>query len=134
MLKILILPYLIVEFFSTSFFVSAYGFLGLFIETILTGFLGAILISRIGFLNLFSRLMFLSSSDIFSYLGIAIGGFLLFIPGIVTDILGIIIVAICFLETFQKPKERFYSQNSSAKQPKNDDEIIDVEIIEERRV
>jgi 2-isopropylmalate synthase (alpha-isopropylmalatesynthase) (alpha-IPM synthetase) len=132
MLKFFTLPYLILELITAYFFIHLYGFFNLVLETIFTGIIGILLMSSVGFFEMFSRLILIGTRDIFGKLGIALGGFLLFIPGILTDIFGILIVIIGLLNSKRDIQNtpKIFEENFI--NTRNDGEIIDVEIIEER--
>ena len=94
MLKFFTLPYLILELITAYFFIHLYGFFNLVLETIFTGIIGILLMSSVGFFEMFSRLILIGTRDIFQ-------------------------------NTPKIFEENFINT-------RNDGEIIDVEIIEER--
>lgn len=137
MLRLLFMPYIAIEVICAYFFISEYGFLPLVLEVIATAVLGIFFMFQVGFFQLFSRIVLLKPSDVFGALGMPIGGFFLFIPGIATDTLGVVAIVFALFSSFKNPapkkesKSEFYrykQQNDS-----QDVEIIDVEVIEEER-
>ncbi|MDL0088329.1 FxsA family protein [Campylobacter gastrosuis] len=120
-----ILPfYLIAEIIVIYFYIDSYGFFSYFIEAILSGVLGFFLIFKIGFENLKNSLVSSSLGSIFSSFGVGFGGFLILMPGILSDIFGLIIALASILI---KPKDDTRNQNF-----RYDDEVIDVEIIDDK--
>ncbi|QCD52419.1 FxsA family protein [Campylobacter sp. RM16192] len=137
MLRRLFLPYIIIEMFALYLFVNKYGFFNFVLEVILTAILGSVIMFRVGFVQFFSRAMFIRVSDIFGALGIAIGGFFILIPGLVSDFLGIAILILSMFTIFKnlnntKNYSEFKSRSKETKNSENID-IIDVEIVEESK-
>lgn len=134
----LFLPWIIVELIAIYLFIKEFGFLNLVLEIIASAVLGLFLMSRVGFFQVFSRSSFLRVSDIFSGLGIAFGGFLLFLPGLVSDFFGIAIAIVSVIAGLKgrsavaEEEREFYERQNSQRGDENG-EIIDVEIIEESR-
>ena len=133
-------PYVILEIVAAYFFIHAYGFLNLVFEVIATGVLGLFFMFRVGFFQLTSNIAFFKPSDVFSSVGMAIGGFFMFIPGLITDVLGAAIVAVAFFANLKNGGERarageFYREKfeSGQSKPRDNGEIIDVEVVEEKR-
>ncbi|MGH1600659.1 hypothetical protein [Campylobacter majalis] len=120
----LFLPVLIIEFIVAYFFVLSYGFGYLVIEILLSAAVGIALLFSAGFGGIggFS----LTPAKIFSSIGFGLAGFLLFMPGILSDIFGVIIAIVSFV---------FKNKNSSDLKSENfrykDDEIIDVQVVDE---
>ena len=83
-------------------------------------------------------MVFIKPSDIFGVLGMAIGGFFLFLPGILTDFIGAIVVLVALFAKFRGGEDRAgedfnsYRYYQSVNNSENGD-IIDVEIIEEKQ-
>ncbi|QKF61377.1 FxsA family protein [Campylobacter curvus] len=138
MLKLLWTPYIIAELVCLYFFVHRYGFLGFVSEVIISGILGLFLMFRVGFFEITSRMAFIKPSDIFGALGMAIGGFFLFLPGILTDFIGAIVVLLALFAKFRGGEDRAgedfnsYRYYQSANSSENSD-IIDIEVIEEKQ-
>lgn len=116
--------YLIAEIIVIYFYIDNYGFFSYLIEVILSGVLGFFLIFKIGIENLKTSLVSSSLSSLFSSFGVGFGGFLILMPGILSDIFGLIIA---LSSLFLRPKNDIRNQNF-----KNDDEVIDVEIIDDK--
>jgi len=93
MIKHFFTPYVVLEIAAAYFFIHAYGFLNLVLEVIASAVLGLFFMFRVGFFQLTSNIAFFKPSDVFSSVGMAIGGFFMFIPGLITDVLGAAIVA-----------------------------------------
>ena len=125
---------------AAYFFIHAYGFLNLVLEVIVSAILGLFFMFRVGFFQLTSNIAFFKPADVFSSVGMAIGGFFMFIPGLITDVLGAAIVAVAFFANLKNGSERarageFYREKfeSGQSKPRDDGEIIDVEVVEEKR-
>ena len=100
-------PYVVLEIVAAYFFIHAYGFLNLVFEVIASAVLGL---------------------------------FFMFIPGLITDVLGAAIVAVAFFANLKNGGERkggseyYYEKFESGRdKPRDDGEIIDVEVVEEKR-
>ena len=94
---------------------------------------------RVGFFQLTSNIAFFKPADVFSSVGMAIGGFFMFIPGLITDVLGAAIVAVAFFANLKNGGERksgseyYYEKFESGRdKPRDDGDIIDVEVVEEK--
>ncbi len=140
MIKHFFTPYVVLEIVAAYFFIHAYGFLNLALEVIATAVLGMFFMFRVGFFQLTSNITFFKPADVFSSVGMAIGGFFMFIPGLITDVLGAAIVAVAFFANLKNGGERarageFYREKfeSGQSKPRDDGEIIDVEVVEEKR-
>lgn len=137
MLRFLFMPYVAIEAICAYFFISEYGFLTLVLEVISTAVLGMFFMFRVGFFQLFSRILLLKPSDLFGVLGMPIGGFFLFLPGVATDTLGVILVVFALFSNFKNPSlkseqsREFRSYNNE--RSSEEGEIIDVEVVEEER-
>ena len=127
MIRISLLPYIFLEIVMVVLYILEFGFLSFFAEVFLSAIIGVILILNYGFSNLFNIINYFNIKDIFGSLGIAVGGFALIIPGVISDIFGIILIIIAMFW-----KLKFKTTKSSQSRQYSDDEIIDVEIIEER--
>ena len=138
MIKHFFTPYVILEIVAAYFFIHAYGFLNLVLEVIASAVLGLFFMFRVGFFQLTSNIAFFKPADVFSSVGMAIGGFFMFIPGLITDVLGAAIVAVAFFANLKNGGERkseyYYEKfESGQSKPRDDGEIIDVEVVEEKR-
>ena len=128
------------EIIAAYFFIHTYGFLNLVLEVIASAVLGLFFIFRVGFFQLASNIAFFKPADVFSSVGMAIGGFFMFIPGLITDVLGAAIVAVAFFANLKNGGERkdgskyYYEKFESGQSKSRDDgDIIDVEVVEEKR-
>ncbi len=143
-------PFLIfAEIIAAGFYASKYGFLSLVGEVVVSGILGFFVLilaatigeqslknggvfGRFGGLNLnggfsgFFGANGLNLGAIFSGFGLVLGGFLLILPGLLTDFLGGSLAVFCLIWQFFAKISRHPRRTSS---PQNDD-IIDVEVIE----
>ena len=133
-------PYIVLEIVAAYFFIHAYGFLNLVFEVIASAVLGLFFMFRVGFFQLTSNIAFFKPADVFSSVGMAIGGFFMFIPGLITDVFGAAIVAVAFFANLKNGGERksgseYYHEKfeSGQSKPRDDGEIIDVEVVEEKR-
>lgn len=124
---LMLLMYLLCEFYFFGIFVSEFGFFSLILEIIFSGLIGFVLLLTIG-----SNLQFLSVRDfsvnklLGSLFARLIGSILLILPGILTDILGFILCIVSF----------FLRKNISdnMKQGNQSDDVIDVEIENDRKL
>lgn len=127
------LLYLFFEVIISVNLFSQLGGLGSFIEIILSAFIGFILLINFRY-TLGESFAALRAQNIspqtFKTLNILtiLGAFLLILPGVLSDILGVL-MQFGFVSTFIK--NRFIKpKNQNNFSPKDDDEIIDVEVIE----
>ena len=125
MLKILLLPYLIFECICTIVFIINVGFLWYLLEAFFSLMLGSYLVIHGGGFGLYSNMQKANFAGIFGSFGFVFSGFLLILPGILCDILAVLIIIFSVFLT--KKNTPSYTNDFSA-----DDEIIDVEIIDER--
>ncbi|RUT51071.1 FxsA family protein [Campylobacter fetus] len=129
MIKISLFPYFVIEIVCVFIYIINYGFLNFLGEVFLSGIIGIILIFSYGFLNLYSNIVSINLKDIFGSMGIAFGGMLLIVPGILSDIFAVFIIAISLaLKIFVKFSTNTYNDNDRFR-----DDIIDVEIIDENK-
>lgn len=135
MIRISLLPYIFLEIVLVVLYVLEFGFLSLFSEIFLSALIGVLLIFNYGFVNLFHNMNYFNIKDIFGSLGLAIGGLALIIPGMLSDIFGVIVIGVALaLKIYSKFSTTRYqnTQNQYRQTNNNNDDIIDVEIIEER--
>lgn len=119
--------YFVIEIVCVFIYIINYGFLNFLGEVFLSGIIGIILIFSYGFLNLYSNIVSINLKDIFGSMGIAFGGMLLIAPGILSDILAVLIIAISLiLKIFVRFSTNTYNDNDRCR-----DDIIDVDIIDE---
>ena len=132
------LLYMFLEILFSYEFAAVFTPLGLFLEIIFTAFVGVYIIRMLPF-SMQESIQKVMSRQIdeqeFISIGLFkfIGAVLLIIPGVFTDILGILML----IEPFARwivhkflPKKEF-EYNNFNNDYKTDDDIIDVEIIEE---
>ena len=124
MFRLLIVPYLIIEAFTTYYFVSANGFSAYAVEIVISAILGGYVVANRSWMGFFN-LMKISPKEILS------GG----------DILGVcIITASFYCVTSDVPKFNASSENSEKRERKfwrrsrTSDDVIDVEVIEENEI
>ncbi|AQW85699.1 putative membrane protein [Campylobacter pinnipediorum subsp. caledonicus] len=128
----LFIPYIIAEVLFTVIYISNYGFLSLVGEVFLSAIIGFLFIFNIGFFNLTSKINMIKPSDIFSSIGIGIGGFLLFLPGLISDTFGIIVITISLIyKLVKKPDYKQNEHDFRYDRYDNEEEIIDVEVIDD---
>lgn len=136
MIRISLLPYIFLEIVMVVLYVLEFGFLSFFSEIFLSALIGVLLIFNYGFSNLFYGINQFNIKDIFGSLGLAVGGFALIIPGMLSDIFGLMVIVVAFsLKLYAKFSNTQPNQHHSQKnqnRQNEDDDIIDVEIIEER--
>ena len=163
LMPLLLIGYIALELIGFSVFVQQLGFLALLIEIMLSGGFGIWLwILHTHSLSALLNDIFdlLARRRIFDLLKVSmlvyIGAFLLVLPGLFGDIIGLCLIILSFilrphhtrnefkrrfddfhkqndLNDFEKNDFRFYfSQNTNdrMRQPKQDEEIIDVEVVE----
>ncbi|MCR4942813.1 MAG: FxsA family protein [Campylobacter sp.] len=127
MLRTIFIPYLILEFILAYFFANAYGILALLFEVFASSMLGIFFILQGGITNFRSNLSqnsFENFVDFYKILGMAFGGLLLFLPGLFSDILGIIIL---IFSLFKKGENTNYKRQNDYES----EEVIDVEVIDD---
>ena len=130
------LIYLFIEIVVSYQFTTLFTPLGMFLEVLLTALLGVVIIRNFGF-SMMENMQKVIRREIdqeeFLSIGLfkLVGALLLIVPGVFTDILGILMQFDQFGALFAKhflPKEDIVSDFAK----RDDDEIIDVEIIEKR--
>lgn len=120
--------YFVFELLAISKFVHEYGFFDYLLEVLLSAVFGFVLMFRNEFLKFNHPEMFFDFRKVFGELAYSFGGFLLFLPGIICDFLGLFIIIISFL--FGNSSSKRNTDFKDSKDKEND--IIDVEIIEEK--
>ena len=131
--------FFLIEAVFIYLFVDKFGFLNYFLEVLVSGFVGIALLLNSGFSSLNPPQTAFASflgGNLFSQLGLSLGGMLLFLPGILTDIfsIAVIVFSLVFKKNAAKNEsyQEFKFQNFSERTPReNEGEIIDVEVIEE---
>ena len=140
MFRLLIVPYLIIEAFTTYYFVSANGFAAYAVEIVISAILGGYVVANRSWMGFFN-LMKISPKEILSGVGFVVGGVFLIAPGIFGDILGVcVITASFYCVTSDVPKFNTSRENSEKSERKfwrrhrANDDVIDVEVIEENEI
>lgn len=143
-LKIFTTPYVVIELVLIYIFSSSYGFGNFLLEAFLSAILGLFLIFRMGIFSVFGGGGVFAglNGGILNAFGFGLGGFLLCLPGILSDIAGAIVIVLSF---FTKPKMQNFKYNfeefsasangyeSSSHKSYTQDEIIDVEVVSESK-
>lgn len=142
MLILLVIGFIALEILGFYLFVDSFGALWLLLEILLSGIFGAwlLLYKNIGFFStIFMRIaesgMFNGKKIIDLIFSFYAGAFFLMIPGIFSDVAGIILIIISLFSNTGSVKDSQFTQILKENENlKNIDEadIIDVEIIEEK--
>jgi UPF0716 family protein affecting phage T7 exclusion len=131
------LVYLFIEIFVTYEFTQMVSPLGMFLEVLLSGLAGVFILRTLQF-SLVDSMQKVARREIsqeeFMSIGLfkLIGAFLLILPGVFSDILGILMQFDefgAFIARKLLPKREYKETNPFEK----DDDIIDVEIVEDKR-
>lgn len=127
-MRALFTPLFLLELSASIIFIMIFGF-GDFLLFILSSMFFGIILLGIFWKNIlaFQVADFKSMIKQFSFV---IAGFLLVFPGILSSILGICIFLFGVIFSFNKKQCQNYSEQNSQN---NDDNIIDVEVIEDRK-
>lgn len=144
---LLLVAYIAIEIYLIAEFVDEVGFLAFVLEVVVSALFGfGILISQFGNINDSLKSIMTFKLSLGSFLGRSIfrliGGILLIIPAILSDIFGItfFVISLLFKAESQHFQNDFFSDskfndfNNDFKRQdsaKNGDEIIDVEVIEQ---
>lgn len=133
---LLLIAYIFIEIFLIAEFVDEAGLLAFILEIIISALLGfGILASQLGSINDNLRNLMAFRLSLGSFLGRSIfrfiGGVLLIIPAILSDIFGVtfFIISLLFKAESQRINSEFESYGDS--KPHND-EVIDVEVVEKK--
>ncbi|WP_033915755.1 FxsA family protein [Campylobacter sputorum] len=114
--------YIFIEIFIIYVFIDEYGFLKFFLEVIISAVIGLMLMFKFGFINMTNLS---SPMQMISNFGISIGGFLLMLPGLMCDIVGLCVI---IFSVFANKK---IDKNYNFKKDNTNEDIIDVEVIDE---
>lgn len=132
MMKISLFPYFVIELVCVVLYISKYGILNFFGEVFLSGIFGFFLVLSYGFSNFYSKFENLNLKNVFGSMGLVVGGFLLMVPGILSDIFAVFIISISLIlkliSYLQTPTHEEYCTKEDYK-----DDVIDVEIIDETK-
>lgn len=135
-IKITLLPFIVAEIICIIFYISNFGFLNYLGEVFLSAIIGFILVFSYGFLNFYNKFRILSLKTVFGSMGLVIGGILLILPGILSDFIAVFVIAISLiLKLFGYMQEDNFQEDkfNSKVNTNDDDDMIDVEIIDEKR-
>lgn len=124
-MRLALFPLIIVELAFSALFIIAFDFGTFLIFTLLSMF-GGVALLAVFWKNMLEFQMG-SFKNMLTQFSFVIAGFLLLIPGVLSSLLGVLILifALVFEGNLKRKKSRSY-QNEN-------EEIIDVEIIEERK-
>lgn len=128
---------MVIETIFVIAFVWKYGFFALFAEIVISLIVGFILISKFGVLDFLKEARNITPQTVFGNFGTVFGGFLILLPGIFSDTVGIVIIIVSLLMRFlgsdyanlQKKDEGKFKE-PFAHTKKKEEDIIDVEVIE----
>ncbi|MEB2803870.1 integral memnbrane protein [Campylobacter upsaliensis] len=118
-------PFLIIELIACAVFIITFGF-GNFLIFMLLSMIAGVVLLALFWKNMLSFQMG-SLKDTLKQFAFVIAGFLFLIPGVLSSVFGILVL-IFGLIFGVKAQTNFYK-----KEQKHNEEIIDVEIIEERK-
>ncbi|QKF64485.1 FxsA family membrane protein [Campylobacter corcagiensis] len=126
---------MVIETIFVIAFVWKYGFFALFAEIVISLVVGFILISKFGVLDFLKEARNITPQTVFGNFGTVFGGFLILLPGIFSDTVGIIIIIVSLLMRFLGSDYANLQKKDEFKEPfahtkKKEEEIIDVEVIE----
>ncbi|EJY6962131.1 integral memnbrane protein [Campylobacter coli] len=125
--KLSLSPLFLLELVASILFIVFFG-LGNFLIFILASMIFGVILLGIFWKNML-EFRISGFKDMLTQFAFAMAAFLFIFPGIVTSIFGFFILCFGLIFNFAKPRyKRNYRQNNTS-----DEEIIDVEIIEERK-
>ncbi|ELU0339606.1 FxsA family protein [Campylobacter coli] len=125
--KLSLSPLFVLEIIASVLFIVFFGFGNFLFFILLSMIFGAVLLG-IFWKNMLEFQMG-GLKDMLTQFAFVMAAFLLIFPGIVTSIFGFFVLCFGLIFNFAKPRyKRNYRQNNTS-----DEEIIDVEIIEERK-
>lgn len=116
-------PLILLEIIVSVVFLITFGF-GNFFLFLMLSMLGGIILLAIFWKNVLA-FEITTLKEMFMHFAFVIAGFLLIIPGVLSSILGVLTLIFALIISIKRPKY--------APKRQNDEEIIDVEIIEERK-
>lgn len=127
--------FLFLEILTSVSFADSFGVLGLFIEVMVSFFIGFALLLNFHLflgdeLNALRSAKLSPQSFISAQILRLLGAVLLIIPGVFSDIFGLLAIFGALCLSYIKPKNTLYSQTDSMNFQNQNSEIIDVEIIE----
>ncbi|KQI25681.1 hypothetical protein [Campylobacter coli] len=125
--KLSLSPLFLLELVASILFIVFFG-LGNFLIFILASMIFGVILLVIFWKNML-EFRISGFKDMLTQFAFVMAAFLLIFPGIVTSIFGFFVLCFGLIFNFAKPRyKRNYRQNNTS-----DEEIIDVEIIEERK-
>ncbi|HEG0607073.1 TPA: integral memnbrane protein [Campylobacter coli] len=125
--KLSLSPLFLLELVASILFIVFFG-LGNFLIFILASMIFGVILLGIFWKNML-EFRISGFKDMFTQFAFVVAAFLFIFPGIITSIFGIFVLCFGLIFNFAKPRyKRTYKQESAS-----DEEIIDVEIIEERK-
>ncbi|HEH4546617.1 TPA: integral memnbrane protein [Campylobacter coli] len=125
--KLSLSPLFLLELVASILFIVFFG-LGNFLIFILASMIFGVILLGIFWKNML-EFRISDFKDMLTQFAFVMAAFLLIFPGIVTSIFGFFVLCFGLIFNFAKPRyKRNYRQNNTS-----DEEIIDVEIIEERK-
>ncbi|HEC1855016.1 TPA: integral memnbrane protein [Campylobacter coli] len=125
--KLSLSPLFLLELVASILFIVFFG-LGNFLIFILASMIFGVILLGIFWKNML-EFRISGFKDMLTQFAFVIAAFLFIFPGIVTSIFGFFVLCFGLIFNFAKPRyKRNYRQNNTS-----DEEIIDVEIIEERK-
>ncbi|EAI5337620.1 FxsA family protein [Campylobacter coli] len=125
--KLSLSPLFLLELVASILFIVFFG-LGNFLIFILASMIFGVILLGIFWKNML-EFRISGFKDMLTQFAFVMAAFLLIFPGIVTSIFGFFVLCFGLIFNFAKPRyKRNYRQNNTS-----DEEIIDVEIMEERK-
>ena len=125
--KLSLSPLFLLELVASILFIVFFG-LGNFLIFILASMIFGVILLGIFWKNIL-EFRISGFKDMLTQFAFVMAAFLFIFPGIVTSIFGFFVLCFGLIFNFAKPRyKRNYRQNNTS-----DEEIIDVEIIEERK-
>ncbi|EAM0195102.1 TPA: integral memnbrane protein [Campylobacter coli] len=125
--KLSLSPLFLLELVASILFIVFFG-LGNFLIFILASMIFGVILLGIFWKNML-EFRISGFKDMLTQFAFVMAAFLFIFPGIVTSIFGFFVLCFGLIFNFTKPRyKRNYRQNNTS-----DEEIIDVEIIEERK-
>ncbi|EAK5431428.1 integral memnbrane protein [Campylobacter coli] len=125
--KLSLSPLFLLELVASILFIVFFG-LGNFLIFILASMIFGVILLGIFWKNML-EFRISGFKDMLTQFAFVMAAFLLIFPGIVTSMFGFFVLCFGLIFNFAKPRyKRNYRQNNTS-----DEEIIDVEIIEERK-
>lgn len=135
---VVIFIFFVIEFIVSGWFISAFSGGSFFLEIIVTGFIGVVTISSMGHhmneaFDMVRKGELHPQELLSSAVGRVFGGVLLLIPGVFTDLIGILLILKSKKKSSSNSEKSHFKQHHTYENvyKKEDDDIIDVEVVEE---